>query len=86
MSFKNGLAISYEKLGETHTALGQLDRALAFFEKDLQISKELYEAYPNHVSFKNGLAISYEKIRRDPHRTRTTRPRTRFLRRSNTAV
>ena len=30
-TFKNGLAISYEKLGETYTALGQLDSALILF-------------------------------------------------------
>ncbi|MEZ4826583.1 MAG: hypothetical protein R3C61_09870 [Bacteroidia bacterium] len=39
VSFKNGLAISYEKLGETHTALGQLDRARAFFEQYHQAGK-----------------------------------------------
>jgi tetratricopeptide (TPR) repeat protein len=56
------LAISYEKLGSTHTALGNLEKALTFFEKDIELSKELYEAYPTNVSFKNGLAISYEKL------------------------
>ncbi|MEM9195447.1 MAG: peroxidase family protein, partial [Myxococcota bacterium] len=30
VSFKNGLAISYSKLGETHSALGSLDKALTF--------------------------------------------------------
>ncbi|MEZ4826582.1 MAG: hypothetical protein R3C61_09865 [Bacteroidia bacterium] len=62
MSFKNGLAISYAKLGETHTALGQLDRARAFFEDETQLFEQLYEAYPNNVEFKNNLAISYVKL------------------------
>ncbi|HMQ48956.1 MAG TPA: NB-ARC domain-containing protein, partial [Saprospiraceae bacterium] len=32
--FKNGLAISYEKLGSTQTALGNLPQALTFFEDE----------------------------------------------------
>ncbi len=62
VEFKNNLAISYEKLGQTHSSLGNLEEALQFFEKDLQLTKELYEAYPNNVEFKNGLAISYVKL------------------------
>ena len=62
MSFKNGLAISYEKLGETHSALGNLDQALTFFEDRSRLGKELYDAYPNNVSFKNRLAISYSQL------------------------
>jgi tetratricopeptide (TPR) repeat protein len=59
---KNGLAISYEKLGETHSALGNLPMALTFFEKDIELTKELHEAYPQNVDSKNGLAISYSKL------------------------
>jgi tetratricopeptide (TPR) repeat protein len=59
---KNGLAISYEKLGSTHTALGNLPPALTFFEEYNRLKKELHEAYPQNVDFKNGLAISYEKL------------------------
>ena len=33
VNFKDGLAISYSKLGETHTKLGNLNKALNFFEK-----------------------------------------------------
>jgi tetratricopeptide (TPR) repeat protein len=62
VTFKNGLAISYEKLGETFTTLGQLEKALSFFEKYRQLSEELYEANTTNVSFKNGLAISYSKL------------------------
>ena len=35
VSFKNGLAISYSKVGETHAALGNLEKALKYFEQDL---------------------------------------------------
>ena len=54
VSFKNGLAISYEKLGQTHSSLGNLELALKYFEKRSKLGKELYEANKNNVSFKNG--------------------------------
>ena len=56
------MAFSYSKLGETHSALGNLDNALKYYEEDLNLTKQLFEAYPNNVAFKNGLAISYEKL------------------------
>ncbi len=56
------MAISYSKLGETHSSLGNLEKALTYFEEDLKITKELYESHPNNVGFKNGLAISYIKL------------------------
>ena len=62
VSFKNGLAISYLKLGETYITLGQLDKALTFFEKYNQLREELYKAHPENVSFKYGLAVSYSKL------------------------
>ena len=40
-----GLAISYEKLGETHAALGNLNKALEFFEIETTLFEELYESY-----------------------------------------
>ncbi len=57
MEFKNGLAISYQFLGITHTSLGNLDQALTFFENYNSLEKELYAAYPQNVAFKNSLAI-----------------------------
>ncbi|NUO02414.1 MAG: tetratricopeptide repeat protein, partial [Saprospiraceae bacterium] len=48
-AFKNGLAISYSKLGDTQSALGNLEQALTFFEQYNQLEKELYEAYPQNV-------------------------------------
>jgi tetratricopeptide (TPR) repeat protein len=62
VDFKNGLAVSYEKLGQTYTALGQLDAALEHYRQDLRLSEELHAAFPGHVAFKNGLAISYAKL------------------------
>jgi tetratricopeptide (TPR) repeat protein len=56
------LAISYSKLGSTQSSLGNLEKALEYFEKYNQLEKELCAAYPNNVGFKNGLAISYSKL------------------------
>ncbi len=60
--FKNNLAVSYNKLGETHSTLGNLPQALTFFEQCNQLEKELHEAEPQNVEFKNSLAISYSKL------------------------
>jgi tetratricopeptide (TPR) repeat protein len=62
VDFKNALAISYEKLGSTHTALGNLPAALQHFEEYNRLEKELHEAYPQNVDFKNVLAISYSQL------------------------
>ena len=64
VSFKNGLAISYSKLGETHTSLGNLEKALSYYEDETELFEELYEAYPQNVSFKNGLACSCSQLGR----------------------
>jgi len=57
--FKKSLAISYEKLGVTHTSLGNLNKALKFFEDETDLFEELYESNPSNVKIKNGLAVSY---------------------------
>jgi tetratricopeptide (TPR) repeat protein len=56
------LTISYERLGSIHQALGEVDKALEFFELDIELTKELYESNPKSESLKNGLAISYSKL------------------------
>ena len=67
LEFVHDLAVSYERLGDTHSALGDLQKAMEFFEKYNELTKELYEANPQNVSFKNGLAISYSTLG-DTHR------------------
>ena len=61
-SLKNGLAISYEKLGETHQAMGDMQKALDFFQKRAQLGLELFEANPRNVAMANGLAVSYGNL------------------------
>ncbi len=61
-SLKNGLAISYKKLGDIHKAMGHMDEALKYFEKYNQLAKELYESNPRNVNLLEGLGISYYKL------------------------
>jgi tetratricopeptide (TPR) repeat protein len=50
------------KLGSIHQALGEVDKALEFFELEVDLFKELYESNPKNVELKNGLAVSYYKL------------------------
>jgi len=59
VSFKNGLVISYQYLGVTHSSFDNLEKALQFFEQYKNLKQELYKSYPKNVSFKNGLSIAY---------------------------
>ena len=59
---KHLIATAYERLGSIHTDLGDLGKALNYFELYAALSKELYDDFPNNVEFKNNLAISYEKL------------------------
>jgi tetratricopeptide (TPR) repeat protein len=61
-SLKNGLAISYERLGDIHQSMGHMEEALKYFDDEVILFKELYEANPRSESLKNGLAISFEKL------------------------
>ncbi|MDM8557863.1 tetratricopeptide repeat protein [Candidatus Parabeggiatoa sp. HSG14] len=65
--FKNcdeqySLTVSYERAGNIHQALGQVDKALEFFELYNNLSEELYDSNPKSESLKNGLAISYHRL------------------------
>jgi len=62
ISFKNGLAISYQYVGVTQSYLGDLDLSLFFLKTYNKLEQELYDEYPENVSFKNGLAISYSRL------------------------
>ncbi|RCR71432.1 tetratricopeptide repeat protein [Larkinella punicea] len=55
-------SVCLERLGSIHQALGKTDQALDFFQKDLQVTEELYRDNPKNESLKNGLAISYQKL------------------------
>jgi tetratricopeptide (TPR) repeat protein len=56
------LARLCERLGRFYQTLGNLNKALEFFEKDLEITKKLAALEPTNVSFAHDLAISYSKL------------------------
>ncbi|WP_221225621.1 tetratricopeptide repeat protein, partial [Runella defluvii] len=62
LSYKNGLAISYSKLGGIYEATGDWKNALLNYQERNKIGKEIYESSPENLSYKNGLAISYSKL------------------------
>ncbi|MDW7691671.1 tetratricopeptide repeat protein [Flammeovirgaceae bacterium SG7u.111] len=47
------------ELGKLYQELGKFDKALDFFEKDLQLTEELFKDNPHSESLKNGLANSF---------------------------
>ena len=59
---KSNISVALERLGNTYTSLGNLDKALGFYEEYHRLAAALYEANPNNVEFKNGLAISYQYL------------------------
>ena len=57
---KEGLALSYQHLGRSYTELGDLSKALHFFEEFNGLSKQFYEDHPGDIKFKSNLAISFQ--------------------------
>jgi tetratricopeptide (TPR) repeat protein len=55
-------AVLCERIGNYYTTIGNLDRAIAFYEKCRAVSQELCVLQPDDEYKKNGLAISYEKL------------------------
>jgi len=55
ISFKNGLAISYWKLGDLYRSQQNTEQALDFFEKAQQLWQELTQQAPAYPMFKNYL-------------------------------
>jgi len=51
-----------DRVGNFHNTIGNLEKALSYYEEQSRLGKELYESNPQNVSFKNGLAISYSKL------------------------
>ena len=56
------VSVCLERLGTIHSSLGNLDKALEFYQEQNRLFIELYDANPTNVNFKNGLAISYSKL------------------------
>lgn len=63
-SIMNSLAISYEKLGDIHQAMGSMEEALNCFVKFIQINNGLSKSNPQNESLKYNYASSCYKIGR----------------------
>lgn len=58
----HSLSTSYFMLGEIFRELGNIEKALDFFDSLNKLWKEFYDTNPLNESLKNGLAVSYSKL------------------------
>ncbi|MCI5144873.1 MAG: hypothetical protein D3923_04935, partial [Candidatus Electrothrix sp. AR3] len=54
-SFKNGLAISFFKLGELHLDKNDIKEARSYFLKTKKILEELSKSFPAYLEFSKNL-------------------------------
>ena len=47
-------AVNLTNLGDIHKAMGDMQKALDFFQKRAQLGRELFEANPKSEALKNG--------------------------------
>ena len=59
---KKSISDSYFNLGEIYQSIGDLDKALKFFNLDYELLLKLFEANPQSDYLKTKLAISYSKL------------------------
>ena len=60
--WRRDLSISYERLGDSLNAVGQLAPALAAFRESIAIRQALAEADPNNTTRQRDLAVSHGRI------------------------
>jgi tetratricopeptide (TPR) repeat protein len=56
------LSISYEKLGDAHSRLGQTARAMQAYQKGLHLRADLAQVDPNDLQARRDLSISYNRL------------------------
>ncbi len=56
------IAVANSRIGDIYKAKEQWDKALSYFEQDLQLAQKLYEAQPNSLSYTRGLAVANSRI------------------------
>jgi len=56
------LSVSYERLGDLMSALGQGEQAREFFEKSLGAIERVAQAEPERADFQRQLSVSYNKL------------------------
>ena len=56
------IGVLCERIGRYYLTTGNLPQAFFYYEKGIEIYKELCLTHPENADYKNGLAISYEKL------------------------
>jgi tetratricopeptide (TPR) repeat protein len=58
----NYFSVLLERIGSFHKTIGNLSKAVNFYERKKEVNEKLLAQNPENPDFKNGLAISYEKL------------------------
>jgi tetratricopeptide (TPR) repeat protein len=62
LTFKKGLANSFERLGKQSVNIGELTKSIEFYETNKRLRKEIYEADLTNAEARDNLAMAYEKL------------------------
>jgi len=62
VSFKNGLAISYIKLGSVYEKMEKNNKAVEYYRLSAELLSELAHSFPQYVEFKNNQAWVQKKL------------------------
>ena len=60
--FGHIFCVFFIKLGSTYAGLGNLEKALHYYEEGHKMCKQLYDLKPQNQDFKQGLSIANEKL------------------------
>ncbi len=60
--YQRDLSVSYERMGDLYTALGQGDQAKEAYLNSLQIFERLAQAEPDRADYQRDLSVSYNKV------------------------
>ena len=61
-SYKQALSVTYSKLGQFYKAKKDWEQAALFFTECIELSKELYFAYPKSIDFREGMGSSLYRV------------------------
>ena len=61
-SAERNISVLCERIGRYHATVGNLNKALEYYEECTELKKKLYNEYPSNTGFKFGLAIAYSQL------------------------
>ncbi|QNU65672.1 tetratricopeptide repeat protein [Ruminiclostridium herbifermentans] len=59
---ERSISVLCERIGRYHATVGNLTKALEYYEECTELKKKLYNEYPTNTGFKFGLAIAYSQL------------------------